>query len=187
MAGPLQSLFRVFPHVDSPAATAPGGPLHVPAQGSGRLDNPGLFATLYLSDAAAGAVAEKFGRLSSWDEAMLAPPMLMPSSQWALAEYQLSPGLPVCNLDDARRLLELRLRPSEVVTRNYQRTRAWAQRLYLDGRFAAVRWWSYYESEWGSWGVWEIHRLRVVRIEALDLAHPALRAAAQVLGRPLPA
>jgi RES domain-containing protein len=136
-------LYRVFPHVRDVPPGAAGSALFIPPQGGGRLDNPDLFQVLYLSDSAAGAIAEAA----------------------------------VCDLDDARQLLELDLRPSQVVSRVYQTTRSWARRIYTAGqpgvgRWSGVTWWSYYDPRWKSYGLWETDRLRHEAVEALNLDHP---------------
>ena len=45
-------------------------------------------------------------------------------------ENRLADEAPLCNLDDPVQLKRLRLKPSEVVSRDYSRTRAWARRIY---------------------------------------------------------
>ena len=65
------SLYRVFPYLKSSSAEEPGGALFVPPQGGGRIGNPDYYSVLYLSDAAAGAIAEAFGRFPEWSPAIL--------------------------------------------------------------------------------------------------------------------
>ena len=43
-------LYRAFYYVASAAEREPGGVFFVPPQGGGRIDNPGSYETLYLSD-----------------------------------------------------------------------------------------------------------------------------------------
>jgi hypothetical protein len=91
--------------------------------------------------------------------------------------------LPVCNLDDPKRLVTLRLRPSEVVTREYVRSRAWARRIYEASKWTGVQWWSYYDSKWASYGLWDVRRMRLDAITVLTLEYPALLEAGRTIVR----
>lgn len=179
----MPSLYRVFPFDANAAPDEPGGALYVPPQGAGRIDNPSLYAVLYLSDAAQGAIAEAFGRFPEWTPAILAGSPALPGSVRAIAEYELSDNAAVCNLDDAKRLVSLKLRPSEVVTRNYTTTRGWAQAVYEKGEWAGVRWWSYYESQWGSVGLWKCDSLKLHGVRVLTLQDPDLVDASRIVVR----
>jgi len=161
----------------------PGSALYVPSQGNGRIDNPLLYSVLYLSDAAAGAVAEAFGRFPEWSAAILTGSPSLPGSTRTLAQFDLSDEMPVCDLDDPVVLTQLGLRPSDVVTRDYERSRAWAREIHAKRKWAGVRWWSYYDARWASFGFWDIRRLRLVKTEALRLDHPAMEEAARVIAR----
>jgi RES domain-containing protein len=176
-------LYRVFPFVAAAAVDDAGGPLYIPPQGGGRLDNPDLFHVLYLSDAAAGAIAEAFGRFPEWTRAILEGSPALPGSVRALARYRLADDVPVCDLDDPRQLRALGLRPSDVVSRDYVRTRAWARRLYESHAWAGVRWWSYYDPRWASFGLWDPGRLRVEEVVPLALDDPALLEASRTIAR----
>jgi len=181
----VPTLYRVFPYLSAAPDDAPGGALYAPGKAGGRIDNPELYSVLYLSDAAAGAIAEAFGRFPVWTAAMLQGSSSLPGSARALARYVLPDREPVCNLDDARRLLALRLRPSDVVTRDYNRSRAWASRIYKQGRWSGVRWWSYYEPRWASFGLWDTGRLGAAEVTLLQLDDPALIEASRTITRPL--
>lgn len=157
----------------------------MPGRGGGRIDNPELYATLYLSDAAAGAIAEAFGRFPVWTAAMLEGSSSLPGSIRAIARYELPAGEAICDLDDARQLLKLKLRPSEVVTRDYARSRAWARRIYKQRQWSGVRWWSYYEPMWASFGLWDIRRLKLESTAVLQLEYPALIEASRTIVRPI--
>ena len=148
--------------------------MHIPPQGSGRLDNPELYSVLYASESAAGAIAEAFGRFPEWTPAILRESPGLPGSSRAVARYRLADEAPVCNLDDPDQLRHIGIRPSEVVSRDYVRTRAWARRIYEQGKWIGVRWWSYYEPQWACIGLWDIRRLvldevRVLRLDDSDL------------------
>lgn len=111
----------------------------------------------------------------------------LPGSARAIARYELTGDEPVCNLDDARQLLAFKLRPSEVVTRDYTRSRAWAKRIYSTGRWSGVSWWSYYEPKWASFGLWNVRRLKIREITVLQLDSPALLEASRTIVRPVAA
>lgn len=178
-------LFRVLPHVAGARRGQPFHPLFVPAStGSSRVDNPDRYRVLYVGDSAAGAVAEAFGWRPVWDQSMLRGRPGVPVSSQALVEYE-ADELSVCDLDDAQRLVVLALRPSQVVTRDRAVTQAWAARVFDGGGFAGVRWWSYYDPQWGSLGIWDVSGLRVREVTVLTLDHPAVIEAAAVLNRPL--
>ncbi len=176
-------LFRVFPYAANADPDEPGGPLHTPRQGAGRLDNPESYSVLYLSDAAAGAIAEAFGRFPEWTPAILRGSPSLPGSVRAIARYHLQDELPVCNLDDPDRLSALRLRPSEIVSRDYARTRVWAREIYDQGAWVGVRWWSYYDPRWGSIGLWDAKKLVLEEVLELRLDHAALIEAGRTISR----
>lgn len=137
----MPTLYRVFPYLKTATAGDPGGGLYIPSQGGGRIDNPGVYSVLNLSDAAAGAIAEAFGRIPEWTSALLAGNPGLPGSVAAVARYRLPEPARVCNLDDPKQLLALNLRPSEVVTRDDDRNRAWARRIYDEGGWTGVLPW----------------------------------------------
>lgn len=181
----MATLYRVFPWVRAAGRGEPGHPLHVPEGGAGRIDNPEHYRTLYLSDGAGGACAEVFHYRPAWDERMLRGSPALPSSVHALGTYAFSSGSSVCDLDDAARLADLGLRPSEVVTRDRRKTQAWALRVFEERRWGGVRWWSYHDPRWGSHGIWAVDALHVEEVQPLALDHPAILEAAEVLNRPL--
>jgi hypothetical protein len=138
---------------------------------------------LYLADSAAAAIAEAFGRFPEWSEALMAGSPSLTGSVRAVARYRLSESQAVCNLDDPQRLVALRLRPSEVVTREYTRSQDWALKIYRQGHWAGVRWWSYYNPAWSSFGVWNTEGLVVDDISKLGLDDPDLKLAATTIMR----
>jgi len=121
----VPDLYRVFPYRAASRQDEPGAALFVPPQGGGRIDNPGTYDVLYMSDSAAGAIAEAFGRFPEWTPAMLEGGASLPGSVRAVARYRLADAARICNLDDPKQLLALGLRPSDVVSRDYARSRAW--------------------------------------------------------------
>jgi len=176
-------LHRVFPYVATAAEDEPGGAVYVPPQGGGRLDNPGIYSILYLSDAPAGAIAEAFGRFPEWNAGVLeGTPSLLGSAR-AMARFHLPDDAPICNLDDPELLQTLGLRPSDIVSRDYTRSRAWARRIYEQEKWFGVRWWSYYDSQWASFGLWNMSRLRLEEVKLLRLDEPALLDASRTIAR----
>jgi len=181
----VTALYRVFPFLAGAAADESGGALYVPPQGGGRLDNPDLFTVLYLSNSPAGAVAEAFGRFPEWTPSILSGSPSLPRSARAMGRYRLARDARVCDLDDPRRLLTLELRPSDVVSRDYGRTRAWARRIYERGAWAGVSWWSYYDPRWSSIGLWDTRRLAIEEVRALQLDDAAVLEASRTIVRPI--
>lgn len=181
----MPALYRVLPYLASARAGTPGHPSYAPrSTGRNRVDNPGLYEVLYLGDTAAGAVAEAFGNLRTWDAGLFRGIPSLPGSMRALVTYQLDGSADVCDMDDAARLVELGVRPSQVVTRERPVTQSWAARIFEQRRYAGVRWWSYYDPRWGSYALWDTTRLRVAGAEVLDsLEHSAVVEAADVLCR----
>jgi hypothetical protein len=157
--------------------------VYVPPQGGGRLDNPDLYSVFYASDAEAGAIAEAFGRFPEWTPAVLAGSPALPGSARAIAAYDLAENADVCNLDDAAQLSALELRPSDIVSRDYARTRDWARRLFRQGRWAGVRWWSYYDPRWSSVGIWDTAAITFAAARILKLKDPAVVQAARTIAR----
>lgn len=176
-------LYRVLPFLAKAAPRQPGGALYVPPQGGGRIDNPELYSVLYLSDAAAGAVAEAFGRFPEWTAALLRGSQALPGRVRAIASYHLADEEPLCDLDDPERLRALRLRPSDVVSRDYLRTRRWARRIFEQREWAGVRWWSYYDPRWTSIGLWKFDRLALLSVTALRLDDAAVAEAGRTISR----
>lgn len=180
----MPTLYRVLPYLGSARPGEPGHPLFVPpSSGSARVDNPGVYDTLYAGDDPAGAVAEAFGWATTWQSALLRGPPSLPASVRALATYEFAASTVLCDLDDAPRLVQLALRPSQVITRDRGVTQAWALTLFGRGEFAGVRWWSYYDSGWGSFGLWDTATLAVTQVSELTLDHPAVIEAAHVINR----
>ena len=175
----MASLYRVLPYLEGAHHGEPGHPLYVPAStGANRIDNPDAYDTLYLGDGTVCAVAEAFGWAPRWNAGLLRGTPSLPGSVRALVSYELGDDAAVCDLDDADRLVSLGLRPSRVVTRNRSVTQTWARELFDAGELAGVRWWSYYNPDWGSVGLWDIAALTVTDVVVLTIDHPAFVAAA---------
>jgi hypothetical protein len=182
---PARTAYRVLPYLRSARAGAAGHPLYVPpSTGASRVDNPGVYEVLYLGDSAAGAIAEAFAWKPTWDIGMFRGAPSLPGSVRALASYSLDDAAPVCDLDDSARLVELGLRPSQVVTKERAVTQRWALDIHNLGRFAGVRWWSYYDPRWGSIGLWDLRAIKLLDVRVLDdVDDPDVVDAADVLNR----
>ena len=154
-----------------------------PSTGANRVDNPGAYDPLYLGDDPLCAVAEAFGWAPRWNAGLLRGAPSLPGSVRALVAYYLRDDAAVCDLDDADRLAAFALRPSHVVTRDRAVTQAWALELFDTGAFAGVRWWSYYNPDWGSVGLWDVSALTVTDVAVLTPDHPACTAAAAAIIR----
>ena len=178
------SLYRVFPWVAGARKGDAGHPLHrASPQGAGRVDNPEHYRVLYASDAAAGAVAEAFGNHAIWTPMLLGGRPDLPGSVRALATFDAA-RVEALDLDDARRLVERALRPSEVVSRDRAATQKWALRIHQEKKWAGTRWWSRYDSRWGSFGLWDLAKLKLLDVAPLTHEHPALVEASAALSRP---
>ena len=161
-----------------------GHPLYVSRrQGRGRVDDPEHeYRVLYVATDPAGCVAEVFGDFVAWTPALLEPPPSLPNAVRAVIGYEIDATL--CDLDDPRRLVELDLRPSTVVTHDRATTQRWARQIFDAGTFDGVSWWSRRDARWTSCGVWRHAGARVQNVDVLpDLDHPAVADAAAVLLR----
>jgi hypothetical protein len=182
----MTTLWRVLPYDSTARAGQPGHPLHVPPrQGAGRIDNPEHYLVRYLADSPEGAVAEAFGDLAAWTASMLRGSPSLPGSARALATYELVAGAVLCDLDNPAELVARTMRPSQVVSRDRELTQAWALRLWVEGRYDGVRWWSARDPRWGSIGIWSPTGIVVTDVRVLTVDDPALLTAASVLQRPL--
>jgi hypothetical protein len=114
---------------------------------------------------------------------MLAGQPAMPDSTRAVASYSFNADEGICDLDNPAELLDLDLRPSQVVSRDYAVTREWARHLYRLGRWRGASWWSYYDSRWASVGLWNRDGLTVTSIRPLTIDDPALAEAGRVICR----
>jgi hypothetical protein len=173
-------LYRVFPYLPAVAPGEPGHPLYVhPAQGKGRFDNPSRYLAWYMAAEAVGAVGESFAHLSQWRDEMFDFPQI-PGARRALGIYRLPDDLPYVDLDDAQRLVELGVRPSQVVARNRLYTQALALRIYTQGADKGIRWWSFHRPQWRVYCLWEIDP-EIAAVEQLTVDHSAVVDAAATL------
>jgi hypothetical protein len=180
------TLYRVIWKFARAAEDLPGGALYVPQQGSGRFDNPAQYQILYSGTEPHGVIAETFGRFPSATAAILERPPSLPSNAIrALVTYELDGRASVCDLDDPAQLLAFRMRPSQVITRNYPQTRKRALGIFRRRSWVGLRWWSWYEASWTNVALWDFSRVRVTDVRPLTLADPAFLTAAGTIGRVL--
>ena len=177
-------LYRVFPHLPDAAPGEPGHPLDVhPGQGTGRWDNPDLYRALYVASEPAGAIGESFQSITHWNLDMLDFPAL-PGSEKRLGTYLLDEErYELLDLDDARVLLDRRLRPTDVVLRRRAHTQRTARDIHAEQRFAGMTFWSNVRPQWTVHVLWNHAGLQVERVERLP-GHPGLRDAAERLFKP---
>lgn len=128
-------------------------------------------------------MAEAFGRFPEWTPAMIAGSPSLPGSVRAIASYELADEVLICDLDDPQVLLQLGLRPSDVVSRDYERTREWARTIFEQGSWAGIRWWSYYDPKWASIGLWETGALALQDVRPLQLDDAHVVAASRTILR----
>lgn len=179
----MPNFYRVHPLWPDAEPGAKGHPLFVQRGGTGRVDNS-EYATLYVADSPSCAIAEAFGTFGTWDSSLFEPrPGWPPGAEFVVTTYRGSPT--VVDLDDVGELTTLGIRPSRVVTRNRSHTQAWALAIHSSDRAHGVRWWSYYEPDWGSLGLWDVSELEVLESAVLSVRHPAVVQAASVMSRPL--
>lgn len=183
-------LFRVTAWREDARAGEPGHPLFVDVarQGAGRADNPRHYQALYLSETAQGAIGEVFGDLTTWSDHMFAVPWL-PQGGRAIATLRADPAPHVLDLDDPQVLLDLGARPTDVVGRDRERTRELALSVWMQDRWDGLRWWSWWRPAWRNQVLWAAvdapssWPLEVADVQPLDMRHPAVRVAADVLRR----
>ena len=177
-------LYRVFPYLPTASKGQPGHPLHVhPAQGKGRWDNPGSYLAWYMAFEVAGAVGETFADISTWRDEMFEFPAL-PGSRKALGFYELPDDLPYVDLDDAATLVELAMRPTQVIVRNRPYTQAKALSIYQQKKWSGIRWWSFHRPQWRVICLWDIDP-KCDHVEDLDTSHIAVSDAGRTLSKPI--
>jgi RES domain len=176
-------------------SSQPFHPLYIPIdrQGQGRFDNPYLYAALYASTTAQGAVGETFGNLSRWPSSEIEREK--DGRPRCLVRFELPDDALIRDLDDPRVLVELGIRPSDVVRRNRDRTQEVAHAVWLTRAATGARgfsWWSYWRPEWTMVALWsdglgrpQFSDLTVAQVDPLTIAHPAVHVAADVLPREL--
>lgn len=170
-------------------------PLWVPVdrQGGGRFDNRHRYVALYAATSPQAAVGEAFANASRWIEAEVTREK--EGRPRCLVTLDIADHAPLLDLDDARTLVELGLRPSDVARRNRDHTQEIALSLWLERprtETRGLRWRSYWRPEWEVVVLWSddldppwFPFVTVVAVEDLRMDHPAVVLAAEVLPREL--
>ena len=175
-------LYRAFPWDPDADLGDPGGPLFRPSGSSGRVDNPELYRVLYLTTEPEAAIAEHFWVFDIWADALFVHPQL--GLRYAVAQYELSDESRLCDLDNAQTLVDLRMRPSDVVVRDRKQSQAWAETIFKKVSHVGVRWWSILDAVWYVIALWDVHRLKVVgRPQPLYVASSEVQRAASAIIR----
>lgn len=189
-------VYRVFAYDPTSATGEPGHPgyVHQP-QRFGRWDNADAYDTWYVSKSPEGAIGETFGDLDMWLPSMFETPHLV-NGRRALAIFSIPDDLSILDLDDSYTLVELGVRPTQIVARNAGFSQTLARRIFQTTTAAGARmwaglsWWSYHHPSWTNIAIWvgpgEQSPLSLQQIEALNLRHPAVIDAARTLAKPLP-
>lgn len=179
-------LWRALPLDKTAEPTEAGGALWFPRlqQGGGRHDNPDLYGCLYVAEEAVSCVAELLAPFRGTGR--LLPSMLVRYDKpLALASLELEDGVTVVDLDDPSTLIATGLRPSQVATRRRTVTQGQAADVFESHPEAvAIRWWSTLESSWINWTLFDRSEpsLRLGEVAELNVAHPVVLEAADLLG-----
>lgn len=187
--------YRVFAYDPAAEAKAPGHPdyLHIPAQGLLRLDNPHHYLTWYYGATPEAAIAESFANQDKWSNDMFQIPFL-PSGRRTLGLFEIDDARALRDMDDARTLINLSLRPTQVISRTRATTQEWALRVFQERRqhdgerkWDGVRWWSFHRPQWTVYGLWVEHAdeapHELVATESLTKNHPAVLSARKTLNK----
>ena len=180
----MSTLYRLVPYVTTAKKNEQGHPLYFPSnRGVARVDNNLHYQVAYVAKSGDCAVAETFGFLNNWDSQMLRPIKNLPGSTWSIISYTTIGVGPIFDMDAASNLVKFKLRPSCVVTRDRATSQAWALKVFSLGSSAGVSWWSFYSPDWVCVGLWDFSKLKVSKIEAVTLDHPAVNAASRIINR----
>jgi RES domain-containing protein len=178
-------LHRCLAWSERAAPDAPDGALWFPRpyQGEGRHDNPSVYGCLYLSEQPLSCVVEQLARFRG--QRLTAALLRRRGLPLALAQLELPDDAGLVDLDEPAVLRRERLRPSVVATRARAVTQP--QALALHDKHAealGLRWWSTFESQWLNVTLFDraASALRLVSVQALDVAGEEIAAAADFLG-----
>jgi RES domain len=112
---------------------------------------------------------------------MLRPHRSNPRLVRSLAWFDVEDATPISDLDDPNELLLRRLRPSQVITREYSHAQAWALSIFHSATVAGIRWWSYHDARWASLGLWDLSVIAGFGAKPLSLTDPEIKDAADIL------
>lgn len=166
----------------SAAPTEPGGLFYVGRSTSGRIDNPDVYAVLYLAKEPDCAIAETFGRLPQWSASTFVNAKGTP---YVVATYELAASAEVFNLDDVSSLASLGVQQvSRIVSRDRAYTQQLARRVYDMGRFCGISWWSYWEPTYTALGIWDLTLLKSEGVvEPLTASSEVVKRTARAIAR----
>jgi hypothetical protein len=182
-------LWRVFPW---DRAAAPGKPFSAEAQpvgqGSGRFDIPHLTPVRYLAESPEHAVGERIQTLRGQR-------LTQANLEWhrwplALVGVSVSAEDHIIDLCNPHELVKHDCPPDTLASRDRKRTQGMAAQLYTTGA-TGFRWWSSVIGDWHA-TILFANRLAPEVLQwdetpqILTLDHPAVRAAAAMLGMYLP-
>jgi hypothetical protein len=178
-------LHRCFAWAERARASQPDGPLWFPGiyQGEGRHDNPEAYGCLYLADREVSCVVEQLARFRG--RRLVPSSLVRRGLPLALAAIEVPDAAELIDLDDPAVLSAHELRPSHVATRQRAVTQLQALALYERHPVSAgLRWWSVYEALWANVTIFDraASLLRLADARRLELADPAVTAAADFLG-----
>jgi hypothetical protein len=177
----MSSFFRVHPWLDGANPSARGGPLFVPpGRVRGRIGNE-EYDVFYVASTPAGAIAEAFGNFAEWSPDLFLGSPSLKGSVCGLTRYESDASL--IDLDDPIALTRYGLKPSRVVTRHRDVTRAWALALFNQKIAAGVQWWSYHDPDWKVMGVWDSTDFAVKETIALTANYVPFTEARLLLNR----
>jgi hypothetical protein len=148
-------LYRVFPYLASAEEGEPGHPLYIPTpQGNGRWDNPALYHIRYFAISAEAAVGEAFANFSTWTPVMLSFPQI-PGAERVIGTFLFDEEKhPLLDLDDAENLAARNMKPTSVVRRNRAASEEIARRIFEEGKWAGIQWWSFHRPQWPLVALW---------------------------------
>jgi hypothetical protein len=136
---------------------------------------------LYACASALTAVAESFAfEPSPWDARIL---YRADDLQYHLATLEIPDDHAVCDLDDPQSLLDRKLRPSQVITRDRTTSQAWALRIFQEERWSGISWWSFYDPDTFAVGLWRLDRADLMATRPLTMHDSAMTGAAELLNR----
>ncbi len=177
-------LYRVYPWRRAARRGELGHALYrPPRQGSSRIDNPEHFLVLYASTSASTAIAESLAyKPPPWDAKTL---FRSDGLRYHVATFELPAESRLCDLDEPQSLLERKLKPSTVISRQRATTQAWALRIFQERRWSGISWWSFYDPAHAAAGLWTIDGAQVLATRELRTTDPAFAEAADLLNRPV--
>jgi RES domain len=178
-------LFRCFAWDLAGAGVEWGGPAWFPRrlQGDGRHDAPERYGCLYVSAEPVSTVVEELAALAGSE--LAAGDLVRRRLPLALATLRLPDNALVVDLDDPALLAAEALRPSDVATREREKTQAVAAALHERYPEAVgLRWWSTFEPAWANVTLFDraAIMLKVTDVRELKLDDETVGEAARFLG-----